>query len=577
MTTREEVAAALNGVEPDTRAKLQEMLDKGVDPEMVNDAAKANSTGVPSNYGPVGAWAGVPIVVDKNLPRKALDAVSGGVTEAVGKAVEGAPAQAAMENKPGVTQGSVPPEEWARLQAEANPTIPGAAGGLAQEHSSQSSRAVSGKDPRAVAEAKAGEAQADEYAKAGYGSQLEADRSQYDKLQQVQQNEMEAIQAFKAEQDATQTRYADERQKQMDRMQSIQKAMDSVPQAPRTIHQWLEKSGTGDKIRFGLAAAFSVLGGAMKGDDSAQRFINNVKSNIDANVQKEAENYALLGKRYGMADSVYGHLRQNLHDDNEALNLTKAMYYDAAINATKQIALQYKMDLQSPQVMQFLEHLQREKDALTLRTAQDIQSQTASGVKEAPVKGTGTKDFEEQINKFGEQYEKIGGRDTETRIGALTRAQRLMRESGMDKDENFLKAIQAIAQVDSPARQAALLAEMRFADPKELEALQLLISATNTQIKDEAGKTVTKNELGRQLAASGGFSQRSIENLIKMAQGEREGMLNSLAGTYGGPGNVVGKAYSARKRMADLEGEHRGIAAMPRIPIDQSDVRNAPR
>lgn len=515
--------------------------------------------------------------------RQILRAASGGGTEAVNAAVQGAPAQAAAENKNTTAGGNiVDTARWAQWQAEANPgaTAPGSGGGLATEHSTEQANVSgkTGKDPKAVAADLALNDSADANAVQGLAETQAADRTQYERIAKVQENEFEAAKAFKKQADDLQDNYVKERSTQLERLQGIQKAMDAVPNAPRTIREKLERSGTGDKIRFGLAAMFSIVGGgALKdGGASVQTFLKTVQANIDRGVQKEADEYARYGERAKMSDNIYAHLRGNVKDDTDALNLTKSMYYDAAMHTVEQIATQYKMDMQSPQIQQLLEHLKRERGKLVLDTANNIQQQSTTqvGTKQVPVPAGKAfdKDAEEQVNKYGQEYEKRGGNEVEQAHTAFVQASQLMKESGFSEKESFVKAIAAIAASDDPAKQALALAGQRLSDPKELKALQLLIRATNVQIKDEAGKQVTKNELGRQLLAMGGYSRRAIENLIEGNLAKRSQVANAVGGTFGGPNLMFAKAYWARKHIAEAQGEHAGIGSAPPVPIDVGDV-----
>lgn len=509
--------------------------------------------------------------------RQVLRAASGGGTEAVNAAVQGAPAQAAAENTNTTAGGNiVDPARWAQWQLEANPgaTAPGSGGGLATEHSTEQANmsGKTGKDPKAIAADLALNDSADANAVQGLAEAQAADRTQYERIAKVQENEFEATKAFKKQADDLQDNYVKERDFQLEHLKGIQKAMDAVPNAPRTIREKLDRAGVGTKIAFGLAAIFASAGNGA----GTQRFLTTVQGNIDRLVQKESDEYAHLGKRVELSDNIYAHLRGNVKDDTDALNLTKSMYYDAAMHTVEQIATQYKMDMQSPQIQQLLEHLKRERGKLILDTANNIQQQSTTqvGTKQVPVPASKVfdKDAEEQVNKYGQEYEKRGGNEVEQAHTAFVQASQLMKESGFSEKESFVKAIAAIAASDDPAKQALALAGQRLSDPKELKALQLLIRATNVQIKDEAGKQVTKNELGRQLLAMGGYSRRAIENLIEGNLAKRSQVANAVGGTFGGPNLMFAKAYWARKHIAEAQGEHAGIGSAPPVPIDVGDV-----
>jgi hypothetical protein len=525
----------------------------------------------------------------KDAVRGTMALASGGATEAVAGAVKGADDQASRE----VTSADLSQMSPADLQAlmqQANPVatsegilIRTPAGW--QPGQRTNAQGATGKDPNAVRAAFKLQDAADSHTVKGMEQTQAADASMYERQLAVQKNEMEATQAFKRENDAVQARYEGERQQQMERLSAIQKSMDAVPNAPRTLREKLDRSGTSDRLMFGMAAGLSVLGGAMMRDKGAsvQNLLKNAQANIDRLVQKEADEYARLGQRANMAQNIYGNLRTNLKDDREAMNITKAMYYDAAISATKQIATQYKMDLQAPQIQQMLTELAKERQKLVLDTANNMQDQFSQTDKYNPggllrVGGGGSnakqlvgdKDFEEGVNKFGQEVEKRGANVGERAISMYQQAINAMQEGGFARDEKFWRVFAQMNSSKNPGTQAALMASL---DPKQLKAMQLIVSAGREQLLDEAGKALTGNELALDVMKKGGYSIESLDRVRAIAAEKRRQIFEATAGTYGGPTGAVAEAYLARKKLQELKNPTPGIATNKKQAIDPKDLR----
>lgn len=518
-------------------------------------------------------------------PRKILDAASGGATEAVADAVAGADAQAAGEVQAG-TLDSISPQRMAELYAQANPEQRQAMYAVVQPHWQPGQRTTAdgatGKDPNAVRAAMELQGTSEKAQAQGLQETQVADRAQYEALQKVQQNEMEATKAFKQQNDELQDRYERERLAQESRMAAIQKAMDAVPNAPRTIRERLDQSDFGTKAALGLAAAFSVLGGAMQrdGGKSVQTFLGNMQANIDRGVQKEADEYARLGDRAKMSNNIFANLRSGLQDDRQAMNLTKALYYDAAANAIQQIATQYKMDMQSPQIQQLLQSLAEQRQRLILDTAQTMQSQFSQTDKFNPggvvQVGGGSaadkyksSDLEKDTQKFGKELDERGFNMGERAIALYQKALEAMRSSGFKNDENFKRAFVVLSDPNaSPATQAGVLLSL---GKTEKNALQLIIQANREQLKDTAGRSVTANELTRDVLEKGGYSIDSLDQARQSLAANREQIYSSVAAGYD---PRIPSTYDARKELHGLERKHSGIGTAPRQPVDVKDLSN---
>lgn len=519
----------------------------------------------------------------KGTAREALNAASGGGTEAVAKAVAGAPEQAANEVTAGTLE-TMGPAQLAELIAKANPEQQRAIYSIVKPHwqpgTRTSAQGATGKDPNAVRAAFELQGEAEKHDASAMNQMQAADREQYGLLQKVQQNEMRAVQEFKRESDALHDRYDQEREKQLSEMAAVQKAMQSVPDAPRTLRQWVATSGTGDKIALGLAGAFSVLGGAVRRDGGAgvQQLLKTIQGNIDANVKKEMDQKAALGTRLGAANTIYASLERELGSREKAANITKALYYDAAANAVQQIATQYKLDVQSPQIQQLLSHLTRERQKLVLDTASTMQDQFSQTDKFNPggvvavggganVNRYKSSDLEKDVQKLSKELDERGFNMGERATGLYEKAISAMKEAGFKNDEKFKKAFVAIFDPKGdPIRQAAVLAAL---DPKERSALQYIVEANKEGLKDSSGKSVTASELVRDVVAKGGYSIDSLDQARRTLLGNREQIYNSTAAGYD---SRIPETYDARKTLHGLKRKHAGIGADPRRPVDAQDL-----
>lgn len=519
--------------------------------------------------------------------RAGLAIASGGLTERTAESVAGAGGQAKSEVE-SKTLETLPQDELMGLLAQAGlaPQQQQAVYATIAPHwqpgQRTSAEGVTGKDPNAVRAAMELQGTSEKAQTQGLKETQEADRGQYEALQKVQQNQMEATKTFKTQHDQLQDRYEQERQQQNDRMATIQKAMDAVPNAPRTIRERMDKTGFSEKAALGLAAAFSVLGGAMQrdGGKSVQTFLGNMQANIDRGVQKEIDEYSRLGDRAKMSNNIYANLRTGLQDDVQAMNLTKALYYDAAANAIQQIATQYKMDMQSPQIQQLLQSLAEQRQKLILDTANNMQSQFSQTDKFNPggvvqVGGFAGKDpneykstdLEKDTQKFSKELDERGFNMGERAAAMYQQAIETMRDSGFKNDESFKRAFVVLSDPKaSPGMQAGVLMSL---DPKEKKALQLIVSANKEQLKDSSGKSVTANELTRDVLEKGGFSIDSLDQARQSLLANREQIYKGVARGYD---PRIWQRSDARGDLAGMRREHAGIGTAPRQPVDVKDI-----
>jgi hypothetical protein len=585
---RREVAGAIAPPKPSLVGKYDPALGYIPDPKLDPTANQARGEELKNAYDTLESETPVAEKAAET-GRAALAMASGGLTERTAEKVAGAEAQAGSEVE-GKTLETMTPAGMMDLLARAGlaPEQQQAVYAAIKPHWQPGTRTdaqgSTGKDPNAVRAAFELQSTSEQAQARGLNETQAADRTQYELLNKTQQNEMEAIKSFKNQHDKLQARYEGERQAQTDKMLSIQKAMDAVPDAPRTIRQKMDRSGFSDKAALGLAAAFSVLGGATlrDGGKSVQTFLGNVQANIDRDVQKEADEYARLGQRAKMSDNIFANLRQGLQDDVQAMNLTKALYYDAAANAVQQIATQYKMDTQSPQIQNLLAHLAEQRQKLVLDTAQTMQSQFSQTDKYNPggvvqVGGGARKDpneykstdLEKDTQKYSKELDDRGFNMGERAMGLYQKALNKMREAGFKNDENFKRAFVALADpAATPAKQAAVLVTL---DKPEREALQYIVSANKEQLKDASGKSVTANELVRDVIEKGGYSPDSLEQVRKVLAANREQIQNATAGGY--DPRVVDR-FHARKDLQGIRRQYAGIGTEGRQPIDVKDIAN---
>ena len=568
--TRDEIKAALarkQQLEMDASTDTEPAAPNPAGPPMPAGATPPEYTAFP------GGSPTMPRFTDisdrQAVGRAALNAASGGATDAVAAAVKGAPKQAAGEVT-GEELEVLTPEKLAELQAKARGGGPMVIDNVTRETSRTGARGKTGKDPAAVRAALGLSDTADSAALQAQEQQQAADTHQYESLREVQQNEKRATKEFKAREEALQSRYQSEREQQMSRLGAIQKAMDAVPSAPRTIREKLDRSGTSDRIAFGIAAGLSVLGSAMMkdGGQGTQTFLKTVQGNIDRVVQKEADEYARLGERAKMSNNLMAHLRTAVGDDRAAQNVVKAMYYDAAANAVDQIATQYKLDSQAPAVMALKEHLMRERAKLIMDTAATLQQQTSS-TSGVSVGKPQIIDPSTETNKATEAF----GKDLEARgYNMHYRASQMYQQAikklqsmGLENDETFWKAVAAYA-AKGGSEQAAL---DLLTDPNEKEALQLIVGAGQEQLKALAGSNVTANELTRDMLTKGGYSIKGLDTARQLADQKAAQIYRSTAAGYSPD---VQETYSAREQLLNAQNTRAGIAGRPRPAVTKEEL-----
>ncbi len=474
----------------------------------------------PSNIlNPGGAGPALPQL--KDAVRGSLALASGGVTEDI------ANASGTSVEKP-VPPKTMSPEERLKLYLQSNPLAmqQQQAGMLVrvpagwQPGTRTGAEAATGKDPDAVRAAMDLQGRSQYHGALALEGEQAAERANLDGMQQVQQNEMRAIQHFKGEQDKIQDRYDADRAATNARLADIQKAMSADPNAPRTIRQWLDKSGTGEKLTYGIAAALSAMGGGVSKDGgaSSRNLINIVQGNIDRNVQAEKDRFDRLGTLHKMEESTYARLREAVGDDRIAQNATKAMYYDAVMNTTKQLALQYKWDMQSPAISQMMQHFLEAKQKLILDTAQTVQEQTSQTDKYNPggvvmvggskkedknPLGLDSKELQDSLKDFDKLVKDEGGygarEASATMKGAIAKVAQI-KDGPSDK---FWSAVMALGRPGDEKVQGIIAA---VTDPQESAALADISKAMAFGLKDEAGKNVTTSEAMRTALQAGGFS-----------------------------------------------------------------------
>lgn len=557
-------------------------------------AAEISSLVDSANVPDQAAWVGNEGKIGENMKgalkataRDTLATASGGGTEAVAKSVAEAPGQAKNEVTAGTLE-TMSPAQLAELYAKANPEQQQALQQFIrvapqwQPGTRTNAQSETGKDPNATRAAFDLQGQAERSDASAMNQTQSADRDQYGMLQKVQQNEMRAVQEFKRSSDELHDRYDQERDQQIGEMQAVQRAMQSVPDAPRTLRQWVSTSGTGDKIALGLASAFSVLGGAVRRDGGAgvQQLLKTIQGNIDANVKKEMDQKAALGVRMGAANTIYASLERELGSREKAQNITKALYYDAAANAVQQIATQYKLDVQSPQIQQLLSHLTRERQKLVLDTASTMQNQFSQTDKYNPggvvAVGGGaaasagkykSSDLEKDTQEFGKELEKRGYNMSERAIALYQKGISAMKEAGFKNDEKFKKAMVAIFDTKgNEVRQAAMVALL---EPKERAALQYIVDANKETLKDDSGKSVTAGEAVKDFVSKGGYSIDSLDLARQNLASKREQVFGAVAAGYD---PRIPETYDARKTLHGLERRHAGIGTGARTPIDAKDL-----
>lgn len=167
-------------------------------------------------------------------------------------------------------------------------------------------------------------------------------------------------------------------------MGSLEAEIASIPNAPRTIREKLEQSGVGDRIAFGFAAALSVLGSGRNGGQSAQNFINNVRTSIDALVMKEKETYDRLGDKAKRFDNVYEKAYKALGDQSAALEVTRKLYMEAADAAIKEQAQRYQAALTGPSTMKAMAEWDLVKSEADLKASGTVKQAAEKTMKYVP-------------------------------------------------------------------------------------------------------------------------------------------------------------------------------------------------
>lgn len=409
-------------------------------------------------------------------------------------------------------------------------------------------------------------------------------------LLEVQNNKLQAEEAFRRDQTAIQQRYDTERAEQMAKLQKIQDAMEGLGKQPRTIREWLDTSGTGTRLTYGLAAGLSAIGGAIgrRGNQPLQDLFNRTQASIDAKVNQEKEAFARLGERAKLNDTVYTRIRQAAGDDQAALNVTKAMYYDAIGTMVEQIATQYQLDMQSPQLLDFVAKLAKERQALIGETATKIQQQSSQTDRFNPggvfaVGGGGSKgrddaekDLEERLAKYGQEAEKRGANTLEATIDHYDNLIGEMRRSGMDKDEKLWGMLAQAAAAKDPAAATGILAGL---PPDQRRLVGLMLQANEKRAKELYGANFTMPEMIKDMFKQGGFSIRGLQGFKNELQAERDHIYAGVDPTYGGRpapegGSEIGNLYRARKLWSRGTSPNVGVNTRPLNPVDVGEKRS---
>lgn len=152
-------------------------------------------------------------------------------------------------------------------------------------------------------------------------------------------------------------------------MGNIEREMSAIPDAPRTIREKLDRSGIGDRLAFGFAAAFSVLGSGRNGGASAERFINTVRTDINSLVMKEKDEYEKLGEKAKRQDNLYLAAYKALGDKTAALEVTRKLYTEAADAALKEQAARYQGALVGPNLQKAMAEWEQGRAEANLKAA----------------------------------------------------------------------------------------------------------------------------------------------------------------------------------------------------------------
>lgn len=505
--------------------------------------------------------------------RALLSAVSGGATEDVLNAEAGAVDQA---------KGEVTERGLSGISAEEKIRAFMAATGATQQQAQQfvrvnpswqpasrtAAQGASGMDPQSrddmMTLQKGSEIQREE----GMLQAQDAQANQGRMLLEVQNNKLKAEEAFRRDQDSIQQRYDTERAEQMAKLQAIQTEMEELGKQPRTIREWLDTSGTGTRLTYGLAAGLSAIGGAMgrRGNQPLQDLFNRTQASINAKVDQEKEAFSRLGERAKLNDTVYARIRQAAGDDHAALNVTKAMYYDAIGTMVEQIATQYQLDMQSPQLLDFMAKLAKERQALIGETATKLQEQSSrtdrfnpGGVFAVGGAGSGKRSPDraqlmEDMKYYSERADKLKVPGKEKSVKFLTRALENMQKAGVtDDDEKFWSAFVAMTSGGSAGQDSFAVRDARklvMALPPEKQAIiQDVLQSGQEQMSDEAGKALTGNELALQIAKKGGFSINGLRKVRDQLAEARDRDLASIDTVFDpdpSGGSTVGNLYRDR-------------------------------
>lgn len=560
----------------------------GAGPSSAN-AHPPNTPGYASDdYAPRGAKAVTP---PPSLMREGLNLVSGGATEEVLAAEAGADEQS-KRDVTGKSLSGYSAEELARLRAAAGYTPRGQAAGPQsfvrvnpgwQPNSKTAQSGATGMDPQDRADVMGLQDIREANLVEGFGGAQDAEANEHRMLLEVQNNKLKAEEAFRRDRDNIQQRYDTERAEEMAKLQRIQTEMESLGKQPRTIREWLDKSGTGTRVTYGLAAALSALGGAIgrRGNQPLNDLFNRTQASINAKVEQDKETFARLGERAKLNDAVYARIRQAAGDDNTALNITKAMYYDALGYMVEQVATQYKLDMQSPQLREFLAKIAKERQALIGETAtkiQEQQSQTdkynpggvfAVGGGAAKVKdegpGEGETYFNKQKNEYGKERESRKININEDTIEHLDNFDKVVNSLGVKEQDELWGVMAQVATLKDPKLAAGLVMAL---PEKQARAAALLIQGVEKRRHALSGANYTVGEGIGDLFKLGGATRAGIRSYRNELAAEKDASIAALGAGY--PGGIP-EAYESDRVLRRRTGPMVTPGGRSLNPSDMTD------
>lgn len=411
----------------------------------------------------------------------------------------------------------------------------------------------------------------------------DAEGNKHRMMLEVQNNALQAEEAFRRDQNSIQQRYDTERADQMEKLKQIQTAMDEVGKQPRTIREWLDRSGTGAKVTYGLAAALSALGGAMgrRGNQPLQDLFNRTQASIDSKVKQEQDAYRILGDKAKLSDSIYARIRTATQDDAAALNITKAMYYDALGHMVDQVGTQYKLDMQSPQVLDFMSKLSGRYQDLIKETASKLQVQQSQtdrfnpggvfavgGGAKAPEDkgpGAGEKYFNELKHEYGKERESRKINVNEDTIEHLDNFDKVIDGLGVKERDELWGVMAQVATLKDPKLAAGLVMAL---PERQAKAAALLIQGVEKRRHALSGANYTAGEGIADLFKLGGATRGGIRSYRNELAAEKDASIAALGAGY--PGGIP-EAYESDRVLRRRTGPMVTPGGRSLNPSDMTD------